>query len=151
MAPRPRGRNGPFVASVAVMVSDRERSRAWYTQRLGLDVIDDDEHWLTVGRRGAGGRIHLCLGAELGEGFPLEPGNTGITLSVPGDPAASLARLRAAGVPLRPRSVPGASGWEGEVRDPDGNLLLLVAAAPAPRSRRPRSLLGAAPRPLPKA
>ena len=50
--------------SVALVVSDRQKSVEWYLRNLGLDVIEqgmgDDEHWVVVGRRGLKGGIHLC-------------------------------------------------------------------------------------------
>lgn len=117
------------VASVAVMVSDRERARRWYTEKLGLEVLADREHWLTVGRPDHGGRIHLCLGAELGDGFPLEPGNTGILLVVPGDLRETYERLKARGLTFSHPPVEHPWGWDAEVKDPDGNLLLLMSEA----------------------
>lgn len=149
--PRPR----PIVASVAVVVSDRARSRRWYTQCLGLEVLEEVEHWLTVGQPDRGGRIHLCLGRELGAGFPLEPGNTGITLSVPGAARETYERLRSQGVPFRRPPEPRPRGWDAEVSDPDGNLLLLAAeepeTPPAPARLDSRGLLSRPPRPVPKA
>ncbi|MGI0130692.1 MAG: VOC family protein, partial [Thermoplasmata archaeon] len=45
--------------SVAVVVADRKKSLDWYTKRLGLDAIDKTGHWVTVGRKGKGGVLHL--------------------------------------------------------------------------------------------
>jgi catechol 2,3-dioxygenase-like lactoylglutathione lyase family enzyme len=45
---------------VGVTVSDRRRSVAWYTEKLGLEVVQDMGHWVTVGRKGGSGLIHLC-------------------------------------------------------------------------------------------
>ena len=126
---RPQGRAGTLsVASVAVMVSDRARSRAWYTEGLGLSVVEERGHWLTVGGP-VGGRLHLCEGDELGRGFPLEPGNTGILLEVSGRLPDWQRELAERGVHLSRPMALGRDGFEGELRDPDGNLLL-VAEAP---------------------
>ncbi len=35
----------PWVASVPVVVSDREASKKWYTEKLGLALIADEDHW----------------------------------------------------------------------------------------------------------
>lgn len=109
------------------MVSDREASKRWYIDRLGLDLLDAGDHWVTVGRKGNGGRIHLCQGSELGDGFPLEPGNTGILLVVPGDLPTRCRELEARGVAFSRPPEERPWGWDAEVRDPDGNLLLLMS------------------------
>ena len=120
--------SGPWMGAVAVMVSNRDAAKRWYTAKLGMQVIDDEDHWTTVGQPGVGGLLHLCQGSELGVGFPLEPGNTGILLRMPGDLRKNCARLRARGVEFSRPARESASGWDAEIRDPDGNLLLLVPA-----------------------
>jgi catechol 2,3-dioxygenase-like lactoylglutathione lyase family enzyme len=58
-APRPR----PSFHSVAVVVSNRRASLEWYTKNFGLDVVQQvagqDGHWVTVGRKGHDGTLHL--------------------------------------------------------------------------------------------
>ncbi len=112
----------PYFSSVAVVVSDRKKAREWYTSTLGLDLIDDEEHWVTVGRRGRPGVLHLCQTTEFDPKGTLEPGNSGILLRLPGkDFAASCAELKSRGVPFHqePRKDPW--GWWASIRDPDGN------------------------------
>ncbi len=120
----PRARFG----SVAVLVSDRQRSRAWYTEKLGLDVVHDFDHWLTVGRKGEGGLLHLCQTSEWMGKEVLETGNQGISILLPGDFRASCVALEANGV----RFVQGPTkedwGWYATVADPDGNELTLGPA-----------------------
>lgn len=115
----------PWVASVAVMVSDTARAKEWYTQKLGLPVLMDGEHWVTVGRKDQGGAIHLCLASP--DGFSLEPGNTGILVMVDGDLRAECAKLKARGVEFvhEPTKQPWGV-WDATIRDPDGNELLLM-------------------------
>jgi catechol 2,3-dioxygenase-like lactoylglutathione lyase family enzyme len=117
----------PWLASVAVMVSDRERAKAWYTERLGMRVLLETEHWVTVGRKDRGGAIHLCLGSEIG--LPLEPGNTGILVMVDGNLKTECAKLKARGVEFvhGPTKQPWGV-WDAMVRDPDGNEILLMEA-----------------------
>src|SRR5580658_5198027 len=58
--------------SVAVVVASRKKSLEWYTKRLGLDVIQSIDHWVTVGRAGKPGVIHLCQTSEYDPSIPLE-------------------------------------------------------------------------------
>ncbi|HYA54206.1 MAG TPA: VOC family protein [Thermoplasmata archaeon] len=116
-----------FVASIAVIVSDRKKATEWYTQKLGLDVIESMDHWVAVGRKGKGGMLHLCQMSEFEAGAPLEPGNSGITLRVPGtDFVGACTALKANGVEFveGPKKEPW--GWYATVRDPDGNELFLM-------------------------
>lgn len=133
MPPKARPRKSPpktkapWLASVAVMVSDRARAKAWYTERLGMTVLFESDHWVTVGRKGRGGALHLCLGPEVG--FPLEPGNTGILLMVDGDLKTECARLQRRGVEfVHPPTLQPWGVWDATIRDPDGNEILLMAA-----------------------
>ena len=115
------------VATVAVVVSDRKRATDWYTQGLGLDVVESMDHWVAVGRKGKGGLLHLCQMSEFEANAPLEPGNSGITLRIPGtDFVGSCNALKANGVEFTegPKKEPW--GWYATVRDPDGNELFLM-------------------------
>jgi catechol 2,3-dioxygenase-like lactoylglutathione lyase family enzyme len=115
------------VATIAVIVSDRKRATEWYTERLGLDLIESMDHWVAVGRKGKGGMLHLCQMSEFEPNSPLEPGNSGITLRVPGtDFVAACGALKTNGVEFTegPKKEPW--GWYATVRDPDGNELFLM-------------------------
>jgi catechol 2,3-dioxygenase-like lactoylglutathione lyase family enzyme len=116
--------------SVALVISNLTQSVEWYTHSLGLDVIErgtgDDEHWVVVGRTGLNGGIHLCDIPTFDPKFPVEPGESGLDLKVPGDFHASCAALEANGV----RFIVGARklswGWEAHIVDPDGNEIRLT-------------------------
>lgn len=110
-----------WLVSVPVVVTDRVASKAWYTKRFGLDLIDDDDHWVTVGRKGKGSVLHLCQASENSPPIPLEPGPSGFVFAVPGDFQAECARLQAAGVEFSQEPVKADWGWYATVRDPDGN------------------------------
>jgi catechol 2,3-dioxygenase-like lactoylglutathione lyase family enzyme len=127
----PRTRFG----SVALVVSDLPRAVAWYTGRLGLDVIEKgpapDDHWVVVGRKGYVGGVHLCDIPTFDPDYAVEPGNSGIDLKVPGDFLAGCAALAENGVQF---SVPPGQrswGWEAKVVDPDGNELRLTPENPS--------------------
>ncbi len=111
----------PWVASVPVVVSDREASKKWYTEKLGLIVIEDEDHWVTVGGKDKGGRLHLCQASENQPPIPLEPGPSGIVIALPGDFQAACKRLMDAGVEFAHLPEKAPWGWYATVRDPDGN------------------------------
>jgi len=123
----PRRSVRPTITSVAVVVSDRRRSQAWYTDSLGLDLIDSQDHWVTVGRKGEPAVLHLCQVTEFDPSGALEPGNTGILLRLPGrDFEARCASLKSRGVPFAHEPEKAEWGWWAVVRDPDGNELMLA-------------------------
>ena len=116
--------------SVAVVVADRERSVRWYTEKLGLDLVQDLGHWVTVGRPDGSGLIHLCQTSEVGLPDRPEPGLTGIELNLPGDFAAACAALEANGVKFRQGPKRESWGWWAGVLDPDGNELTQMPEHP---------------------
>lgn len=123
-----RSGNAPWVSSTAVLVKDRKAALQWYTEVLGLPVAMQGDHWVTVGNPRKGGAIHLCLGAELDPPIPLEPGNTGILLLLPGDFQANCTDLKARGIEFVDGPTERPWGWDATIRDPDGNELLLMPA-----------------------
>lgn len=115
------------VATTAVVVSDRKRATEWYTQHLGLDLVESMEHWIAVGRKGKGGLLHLCQRSEFVPNAPLEPGNSGITLRIPGgDFVAACEALKANGVDFSEGPTKEPWGWTATIRDPDGNEIFLM-------------------------
>ncbi|MCI4336703.1 MAG: VOC family protein [Thermoplasmata archaeon] len=114
------------MASVAVVVRSREAAKRWYTEQLGLTVLMDMGHWLTVGKKGEGGAIHLCQVDEAGPGVTMEPGNSGILLVVPGTVQEAYDEMKARGVKFEGPPEERPWGWDATVRDPDGNLILLM-------------------------
>jgi catechol 2,3-dioxygenase-like lactoylglutathione lyase family enzyme len=107
-------------SSVAVVVKDVKRSKKFYVQKLGMKVLDDMEHWVTVGQPRSGMRIHLC------ETKPPEKGNTGIALIADGPVLRAYAVLKKKGVKFSvpPKERPW--GLECRLLDPDGNEYWLV-------------------------
>ncbi len=106
--------------SIAVVVKDARRSKKFYVDKLGMTVLDDYPHWVTVGKPRQGFRIHLC------DTEPLEPGNTGIALRVDTKLDAAYQALKKKGVKF---SVPPKEqewGMECRFVDPDGNEFWLM-------------------------
>jgi catechol 2,3-dioxygenase-like lactoylglutathione lyase family enzyme len=124
-------RTTPWVASVPVVVSDRESSKRWYTEKLGLALISEEDHWVTVGGgRGKGSQLHLCQASEnQPEPIPLEPGPSGIVIVLPGDFVKSCKRLEEAGVEFSHLPEKAPWGWYATIRDPDGNEHYLAPAS----------------------
>jgi catechol 2,3-dioxygenase-like lactoylglutathione lyase family enzyme len=116
-------KNGSLrVVSVPVVVSDRQVSKRWYSEKLGLSLVDDDDHWVTVGDQARGSVLHLCQASEnRPTPIPLEPGPSGIVLALPGDFRKECRRLEAAGVAFSHPPEKAPWGWYATVRDPDGN------------------------------
>jgi len=115
----------PHFASVAVVVSDRTKAVEWYTEKFGLDHLDDSDHWQTVGIKGRAGVLHLCQVSEYDAKAPLEPGNTGIHFRLPGEFLESCEALKARGVEFSTPPEKFDWGWGAAVRDPDGNEIYL--------------------------
>ncbi len=112
----------PWVASIPIVVSDRNAAKAWYVEKLGFVLIDDEDHWVTVGGRGKGSALHLCQASEnMPHPIPLEPAPSGIVVVIPGDFQNECARLKAAGVEFAHEPEKAPWGWFATVRDPDGN------------------------------
>jgi catechol 2,3-dioxygenase-like lactoylglutathione lyase family enzyme len=130
MTPKKRAAKGPkpTFASVAVVVSDRRKALQWYTKKLGLDAIDRMGHWVTVGRKGRPGVLHLCQTSEYDPTIPLEKGNTGIQFQLAGDFEEACAALAAKGVKFSSPAKKEEWGWWAAVEDPDGNQFSLTPA-----------------------
>ena len=114
------------VATVAVVVQSREAAKRWYTEKLGLTILTDMGHWVTVGRKDDGGAIHLCQVDEAPPGTSLEPGNSGILLVVPGTIQQAYRVLSRRGVEFEGPPEERPWGWDATIRDPDGNTMLLM-------------------------
>lgn len=127
MAPKPTSgsRSHPdlYFFATTIMVSDRKRSVAWYTEKLGFEVIQDMGHWVTVGHKGVNGLLHLCQASEIGE--ELSPGNQGITFHVRGDFEGHVAALKRKGVTIDVPVTKKPWGMFARIADPDGNVITL--------------------------
>ena len=124
-----KNRKTPWVVSVPVVVSDLEAAKKWYTEKLGLALIADEDHWVTVGGKGKGSELHLCQASEnMPKPIPLEPGPSGIVLAVPGGFRTECKRLKKAGVEFSHDPEKAPWGWYATIHDPDGNEFYLMPA-----------------------
>ncbi len=111
--------------STAVLVSDKKKALRWYHSKLGLKIIDDDDHWITVGDKKKGVQLHLCE-IRNRKGKPtLEPGNSGIMFFTDTDMMRTYQTMKRRGVrfPHPPQKTEG--GWFCMFADPDGNQFWL--------------------------
>ena len=118
-----KNRKTPWIASIPVVVSDKEISKEWYTKKLGLALTANEDHWVTVGgARGKGSQLHLCQASENQPApIPLEPGLSGIVILLPGYFQRACERLEKAGVEFSHQPEKAPWGWYATIRDPDGN------------------------------
>jgi len=117
--------------NVAVMyVADQERSREFYVDKLGFEVVRDEEmwpgaRWLEVAPRGAQTAIVLSSAADFGK----RPGEGAYLTFACDDVHATVRQLREAGVKV---TDPVAEPWGTYIKatDPDGNEVMIVQKAP---------------------
>lgn len=108
------------IGTTAVVVSKVAKAATWYKETLGLEVEGDPkEHWVTVGVRDAGHRLHLC------ETKPLEKGNTGIAF-LTNDLKNTYVGLREKGVKFTAKPTKRPWGSYAMLADPDGNEFWLI-------------------------
>ena len=90
----------PWIASIPVVVSDREKSKKWYVEKLGLKLKSNEGHWVTVGSNTENGtEIHLCQASKnQPKPIPMEPGPSGMVFALPGDFLTECKQLKDRGV-----------------------------------------------------
>lgn len=106
------------IGSVALVVSDGQKSAKWYQEKLGFELRDKEGHWITVAPKGTDLLLHLCEGEEL------EPGNTGFAFYVK-DAKKEEDALRRKGVEFSEPVHKTSWGTYGMFKDPDGNEFYL--------------------------
>ena len=100
--------------TMAVVVKDEKKAAKFYTEKLGLHVVDKYPHWHTVTTRGGTVRLHLCPDS------PPEKGNTGIAFATT-DCKKEEAALRKRGVKITTPTTKEDWGVYFTFADPDGN------------------------------
>lgn len=121
------------IGVVMFTVADQDAAKAFYTEKLGFEVRSDtrfgengEMRWLEVAPPGSTAR--LALNPPMAD----EPGGGGIGVETT-DVRGEHARLRAIDgldVDPEPMTTPGAP-LMFMVRDPDGNVVVVVEPAPA--------------------
>lgn len=117
----------------SIPVTDQDRSKAFYVDRLGFDLITDqpmgpDQRWVQVAPKGAQTSITLVVGFET-----MAPGSIKGTVLESTDLDADVAALRDRGVAFDGEIEEAPWGRWATFSDPDGNGLVLQASAPAGR------------------
>jgi len=115
------------VAVVSVPVSDQDRARDFYVNKLGFDLKRDDSsipgmRWVRVGAKGAPTTLTLVTWFE-----SMPPGSLRGLVFTTDDLDTDDARLTTRGVEFE--SPPQRQPWgtEAVFRDPDGNQFVLQA------------------------
>ncbi len=116
------------VRVVSVPVSDQERARAFYVEKLGLELVLEDAsvpgiHWIQVAPAGAGTSLTLV------DWFESMPAGSlrGVVLECD-DLEGTYEQLVANGVEVERKLADQPWGREAVMRDPDGNQLVLQKA-----------------------
>jgi catechol 2,3-dioxygenase-like lactoylglutathione lyase family enzyme len=102
---------------VTVPTRDRERSRAFYTETLGLPLDPNNPHEVTAGQ------VTLAFWEPESDGLEFSPNLGGIALRVP-DVAVARAELEAKGVEFVGTDDSGVCQM-AFCADPDGNAVIL--------------------------
>ncbi len=107
------------IIDVAVVVSDAKKSAQWFKDKVGLEIRDQEDHWVTVAPKGTNVVLHLC------ETTPLEKGNTGIAFSVD-DLDKAYKEMREKGVEFTREPTKKEWGSSAMFKDLDGNEFWLI-------------------------
>ena len=120
------------ISTVSVVVSDQDRSLAFYTQKLGLELQMDapmgQSRWIQLAPKGA--QTGLVLGKPTADMPPeiyertksMMGGFTNFILDVD-DMDATYAELSARGVEFVDKPAQQPWGWWATIKDPDGNII----------------------------
>jgi catechol 2,3-dioxygenase-like lactoylglutathione lyase family enzyme len=113
------------VRVVSIPVSDQERARDFYVDKLGFELVRDDDsvpglHWVQVAPPGASTSLTLVTWFE-----SMPPGPVRGLVLVCEDLDQTYETLIANGVEVDRELAEQPWGKEAVIRDPDGNLLVL--------------------------
>ncbi len=111
----------------SIFVNDMHASIDFYTNKLGLELLDGPFHYpgnADMAFVGSSWDAYIELVYDLEEHPPYEIGNRyeHLALEIDGDFAAEVERLRGEGVKVLqgPKKSPGGSRWIAFVEDPNG-------------------------------
>ncbi len=109
-------------SSIALVVSDAKKAVKWYREKLGWELRDEKDHWVTVAPKGEKIVFHLC---ELEKGQKEPMGNTGISFFTD-DVAKAEQALRKKGVKFTQPATKEDWGTYAMFSDIDGNEFWLI-------------------------
>jgi predicted enzyme related to lactoylglutathione lyase len=119
------------IGAAMFTVADQDAAIAFYTQKLGWDLRSDtpygekdEARWVEVAPPGSQAR--LALNPPMYD----QPGGSTIGVETP-DVVGEHARLKANGVDIDEPMTPPGAPLMCMLRDPDGNTIVVVEAAPA--------------------
>lgn len=119
------------LGDIAVVVKDAKAAAKWWNEKLGFEVRDDMDHWVTVASPRDNVLLHLCSGWAAPES-----GNTGIGFFA-ADVAAEEKELRAKGVEFTTPTTTESWGTMAMFKDPDGNEFAILQVPPRGPARPP--------------
>jgi len=121
------------VGTVSIYVSDQDRAKAFYTEKLGMELRTDQPlypgaatRWVAVAPHGAATEIILYVPDENWEHYRQTVGKSqSITLDV-SDIQSFITTLKAKGVTVVSEPDPQPWGTNAMILDSEGNTILLV-------------------------
>jgi catechol 2,3-dioxygenase-like lactoylglutathione lyase family enzyme len=124
------------MVSVRYLVDDVPKAVAFYTEFLGFEVLNSFPAFADVAR----GNLRLLISGPassaarpMADGAKPGPGGWNRIHLIVDDIDAEVARLRAAGAPIRNDVIVGPGGKQALLEDPSGNVVeLFQMAAPSP-------------------
>ena len=117
------------VQVISVPVSDQERAKEFYVEKLGFELTRDDKsvpgiRWVEVSPKGGAPSLTLVTWFET-----MPPGSLQGLVLASSNLEAECARLAAEGVPFDRPLEAQPWGTEAVICDPDGNKLVLQQSA----------------------
>jgi catechol 2,3-dioxygenase-like lactoylglutathione lyase family enzyme len=112
-----------------VVVRDKERSKRFFRDRVGMKVLHAWGHWVVMGDKRRGARLHLCQVKDSDKKHPSEKGDAGILILTDQTIATAYRRMRAKGVRFIAPPRREEWGWRCQSRDPDGSVYWLMPHA----------------------
>ena len=123
----------------SIFVNDMQQSIEFYTEKLGLKLLDGPLHYpgnADMAFVGADWNAYIELVYDLEEHPPYQTGNRyeHLALELEGDFPAEIEKLRASGVKVTsgPKKSPGGGRWLAFVEDPNGIPVELLEARRGP-------------------
>ena len=115
-----------WTAVVAVVVRDKQKSKRFFRDQVGMKVLADYGHWVTLGDKRRGAQLHVCSVRDWDKKHPYEKGNTGILILTDEPIEKAYKRMKSKGVKFTAPPKKEEWGWNCQFADPDGNQYWLM-------------------------